>query len=81
VSRASKKVRDMAATLASAGACSGENQFGVFEAFKSPDWHDALALLWQAYKVADVDYDDGTAERHRQLWAEAEAMLRTGWAP
>jgi hypothetical protein len=79
--KVSKKVRELAATMASACACSGEHQFGVCESFKAPHWIDAIGLLGAAYKVASVAHDDGARERDRQEWAEAEAMLRTGWSP
>jgi hypothetical protein len=79
--RITRRVREEAAVLASAGACAGEHQCFVFEAFKTPRFTQALSLLYSAYQAVRVDDHDGEVERRRQEWAEAEAMLRTGWTP
>lgn len=76
--RISKRVREEAAVLCSIAAC---NEW-EWTAICAPDSNtESGALAWQAERTAYAAWrsnPDWTPDTH---WAEAEAMLRTGWSP
>lgn len=77
-------LREQTARMASTAACAPERQYQTLEGPKWSLWLDAIPLLESAFHEASkrigidnaiyVDYD-------RWRWAEAEALLRTGWTP
>lgn len=82
--RISKRVREEAAMLLSACACCGENQYRVLEDGFPDASREALSLMYSAFAAASIDsegYPFNATLASRWYWAEAEALLRTGWTP
>lgn len=89
--RISKRVREEAAVLCSIAACNEWEWTESDPASCAPDSNPAIgapdsntesgALAWQAERTAYAAWrsnPDWTPDTH---WAEAEAMIRTGWSP
>jgi hypothetical protein len=80
--RITKRVREEAALFCTAVACSGD--FDLFDI----DYMCSLGISDPGRKLANRALTvacslptDWSAEMWREDWAEAEALLRTGWTP
>lgn len=76
-----KRVREEAATLLSAAACCGDDQRFVWEQGFPQFATASRVLAVAAFNAAKVRRSRAKTGRWRAHWAEAEALLRTGWSP
>jgi hypothetical protein len=71
--------RNLAARLCSIAASSaGPYSSAAYPNIDGPPSHQ---LAWDAWDEAAMRTRDDNRRTHFQIWAEAEALLRTGWKP
>ena len=77
--RITNRLRNHAAMLCSIAACSeGPYDASAIPRLDGPASHD---LAWDAWDEAAKRTRDDNRRTHFTVWAEAEALLRTGWTP